>query len=99
MKDERTISTVISATKGCRKNIWLRAMPFYKKIRRYANSLEEAQEALDIVRKKFNGKPKVETEVYGMIGATSIVDEKTPHSNSVIGTKIKKRMVTEWEEI
>ena len=67
--------------------------------RRYCSTQEEAQAALLEVKAYFNGKPRMTTQVCGSIGIDSYTDSKTATRLKVTKTRIRVRLVTEWETI
>lgn len=76
------------------------ASGYYNQIgRRYCPTLEEAQAALRHVKAHFNGKPRTDTQVCGMIGITSHTDSSTAYRLEVVKTRIRVREVTPWETV
>lgn len=67
--------------------------------RRYCDSYEQAQEALKEVKEYFNGKPRTDTTVCGSIGISSHMDSVSANRLEVVKTRIRVRLVTEWETV
>ena len=78
---------------------WKNALPFLNENKRVTNSLEEAERALEIVKRKFNKGARVETDYSAGFGISTEVDETTAHKLTITRTRIIKRQVTEWEEV
>ena len=83
------------------KGVWKNAATFYtQKIgQRYFWKLEDAEAAIQKVKELFNGKPKSTTQVCGNIGITSHTDSKTANALMVTKTRIRVRLVSEWETV
>ena len=85
--------------------VWRNAAPAYFSNnlgimnRRYCSTLKEAKAALREVKDHFNGKPRTETQFCGSIGITSHTDSKAAKELMISKTRIRKRMVTEWETV
>lgn len=79
------------------KGTWINAL-LYSGNKRVAGTREEAVKALEIVKQKFDGKAKTETDYSMRFGVSTVIDEDSAKALSIVGMKIKKRMVTEWEE-
>lgn len=77
-------------------NDWNNAM-MLKGMTRYASTLEEAQEVLELAIKRFNKGARVETTYVNGFGIDSVIDEQTADNLTVVKTRIKVREVTEWE--
>jgi hypothetical protein len=83
---------------------WKNAVPVYfsnhfGKIVRECSTLEEAQAALREVKEYFNGKPRTTTQTCGCIGITSHTDSKTANVLMVTKTRIRVRLVSEWQTL
>lgn len=81
--------------------VWKNAASgYYNQIgRRYCPTLEEAEAAIRHVKAYFNGKPRTTTQVCGSIGITSYTDSETANRLRVTKTRIRVRLVTEWETV
>lgn len=81
---------------GNKENAVYRMSGFNK---RYADSLEEAQEAIEFCKTEFTLKDvgKVTSSNCGHISVSIELDKRTYEDLKVISSNIKVREVTEWE--
>ena len=86
-------------------DVWRNAAPAYFSNnfgimnRRYCSTLKEAQAALREVKEHFNGKPRTTTQHCGSIGISINTDSKLAKELMISKTRIRVRMVTEWETV
>lgn len=67
--------------------------------RRYFNTQEEAEAAIKKATAYFNGLGRPTTQTCGSIGITVQGDSKAANSMKVVKTRIRVRVVTEWETV
>lgn len=63
--------------------------------KRYLATKEEAEEAIKKIKAKYDGTEKTEVVKVGVMGVSS----KIGADKKVIETRIRRRYVSEWEEV
>ena len=72
---------------------------FFTMNKRYFWTQAEAEEAIRKIKAAFPGKPQTSTQVCGSIGITIHEDSRTADDLMVVKSRIRVRLVTEWETI
>lgn len=65
----------------------------------YFDTQEEAEAAIQKAKNYFNGLPGKITRTCGSIGITADIDSKTANAMMVVKTRIRVRLVSEWETV
>ena len=81
-----------------KQGVWCRVTPDQIG-KRYFNTQEEAEAAIQKATAYFNGLGRSSTHKCGSVGITVQGDSKSVNALKVVKSRIRVRLVTEWETV